>query len=191
MQNNHSRTRALSGTAILTAIVIVLQLLGSFIRFGTCSISLVLIPIVVGAAMYGAWSGAWLGFVFGMVVLFQTDTQFFMGINAFGTILTVLLRGALCGLCAGLVYRALEGVSRYLAVVAAAIVCPVANTGIFLIGCRLFFFDAIREIAGANGYDNVVTFLLIGFVGLNFVFEMVVNIVLSPMIVRLLNIETV
>ena len=188
MQNNHSKTRALTGTAILTAVVIVLQLLGSFIRFGTFSISLVLIPIVVGAAMYGTWSGAWLGFVFSMVVLFQPDTQFFMGISAFGTILTVLVKGTLCGLCAGLVYLAVEQKNRYLAVVLAAIACPVVNTGIFLWGCRLFFFDTIREMAGAKGFDNAGTFLLVGFVGLNFVFEMIVNIVLSPVIVRLLNI---
>ena len=36
--------------AILTALVVVLQLLGQFIHFGVFSISLVLIPIVVGAA---------------------------------------------------------------------------------------------------------------------------------------------
>jgi thiamine transporter ThiT len=49
--------RNLVGTALLTAIVFVLQVLGSFVRFGPFSISLVLVPIVVGAALYGAYSG--------------------------------------------------------------------------------------------------------------------------------------
>ena len=50
-------TRTLTGVAIFTAIVVVLQFLGSFIRFGPFSISLVLVPIVVGAALYGHGAG--------------------------------------------------------------------------------------------------------------------------------------
>ena len=45
--------KKIAGVGLLTALVVVLQLLGSFIKFGTVSISLVLIPIVVGAALYG------------------------------------------------------------------------------------------------------------------------------------------
>ena len=52
------------GTALLTAIVVVLQFLGFFLRFSTFSISLVLMPIVIGAALYGIGTGAWLGLVF-------------------------------------------------------------------------------------------------------------------------------
>ena len=44
----NEKTRIIVGTGILTAIVIVLQSLASGIRFGTFSISLVLVPIVVG-----------------------------------------------------------------------------------------------------------------------------------------------
>lgn len=44
------KIKKMVGLAIFTAIVVVLQLLGSFIKVGSFSISLVLIPIVVGAA---------------------------------------------------------------------------------------------------------------------------------------------
>ena len=50
-------TRTLAGLGLMTAIVIVLQLVGGAIRFGTFSISLVLLPIVVGAALYGRGAG--------------------------------------------------------------------------------------------------------------------------------------
>jgi ferrous iron transport protein B len=70
MENRRISTRTLTGLALFTAIVVVLQYLGSFIRFGTFSISLVLIPIVVGAALYGPAAGAWLGFVFGVTLVF-------------------------------------------------------------------------------------------------------------------------
>ena len=48
MKNSRIDTRTLTGLALFTAIVVVLQFLGSFVRFGPFSISLVLIPIVVG-----------------------------------------------------------------------------------------------------------------------------------------------
>ena len=50
-KNIDVRVRKLTLLALFTAIVIVLQLLGSFIRFGPFSISLVLEPIVIGSAL--------------------------------------------------------------------------------------------------------------------------------------------
>ncbi len=202
MEKKRFDTRTLTGMALLTAVVVILQLLGAFVRFGPFSISLVLIPIVVGAALYGVWAGAWLGFVFGVVVLFQPDTGVFLTINPLGTILVVLLKGALAGLCAGLVYRLLskrgkkddlsskggkkQGVD--LPVIAAAIVCPVVNTGIFLLGCLVFFLPTIREWAAASGFKNVGTYMILGLVGGNFLFELLFNIILSPVIVRLIKV---
>ena len=43
----------LVGTAIVSAAVVVLQLLGSFIKFGTFSVSLVLVPIHQGTSQTG------------------------------------------------------------------------------------------------------------------------------------------
>ena len=181
----NKNTKKLVGVALLTAIVVVLQLLGSFIKFGTFSISLVLIPIVVGTALYGIGAGAWLGLAFGVTVLLSGDAALFLNISVIGTILTVLLKGAGAGALSGVVYKAIERFNKYAATVVAAIVCPVVNTGVFLIGCRIFFFDAIKEMAGDT---NPITFMFVGLVGLNFVFELVVNMVLSPVIVRIVNI---
>ncbi|MBQ2509866.1 MAG: ECF transporter S component, partial [Erysipelotrichaceae bacterium] len=98
----HEKTKNITGIGILMAIVIILQLLGSFIRFGPFSISLVLIPIVVGAALYGPFAGGLLGLTFGVVVLLSGDAAPFLAVNVFGTVLTVLLKGALAGVFAGL-----------------------------------------------------------------------------------------
>ena len=188
MQNNTGKTRKLTGIAIFTAIVIVLQLLGSFIRFGPFSISLVLIPIVVGAAMYGTAAGAWLGFIFGLVVLLSGDAAAFLGVNALGTIITVIAKGTLAGLCAGLVFRALVKTNTYVAVIVSAVVCPVVNTGVFLLGCLLFFMETINGWAAAAGFARAGTYMIVGLVGLNFVFELLVNVILSPVIVRIISI---
>ena len=181
----NTKTQKIVGLGLFTAIVVVLQLLGSFIKFGTVSISLVLVPIVVGAALYGVGAGAWLGAVFGVVVLLQPDTALFLNMSVFGTILTVMVKGILAGVLSGLVYKALESKHKYLGVILSAIVCPLANTGIFLLGCRLFFYDWILENAAGT---NAFVFMITAFVGLNFVIEMAVNLVLSPSIVRIINI---
>ena len=184
----------LAGLGILTAVTIVLQMLGSFIKFGPFSISLTLVPIVVGAALFGPLAGAWLGFVFSMVVLF-TDAQAFLAVSVPGTVLTVLLKGTLAGFLSGLVYVAFrkirfggEKVSVSLGVILAAIVCPVVNTGIFLLGCVVFFLPTIREWGLQAGFENVGTYMIVGFVGLNFLMELLFNVLLSPaieMIVRI------
>lgn len=193
MENNKKtsaqKTRTLVGIALFTAIVVVLQLLGSFIRFGPFSISLVLIPIVVGAAVYGAKSGLWLGFVFGVAVLLSGDAAAFLPINPVGTVITVVLKGAAAGLCAGLVYKALEKKNRYLAVVAAAFVCPIVNTGIFLLGCLCFFMETITVWAENAGLGSSVgTYMIVGLVDGNFLFELAANLVFSPLIVRVIKI---
>ena len=187
--NSQEKTRRLAGLALFTALIVILQLLGSFIRFGPVSVSLVALPIVVGAAVYGSAAGLWLGFVFGMVVLLSGDAAAFFAFSVPGTLITVLLKGVACGGLAGLVYAWLRGKNRTLAAVAAAIVCPVVNTGVFLIGCLLFFMETIGGWADAMGFGaNVGQYMIIGLVGANFLFELLFNVVLSPVIVRLIRI---
>ena len=178
-------TQKLVITAILTALVIILQFMGSFIRFGMFSISLVLIPIVIGAALCGYKAGAWLGFTFGVAVLLSGDAAAFLAIDILGTVITVILKGTLAGLLAGITYKLLENRNRYLAVMAAAVVCPLVNTGVFFLGCIVFFLKAISEwAAGAN----VITYILVGLIGLNFIVEFVVNVIAAPIILRILNV---
>lgn len=187
MSKTKEKTLMLAVMGVLTAIVIVLQALAIGIRFGTFSITLVLIPIVVGAALYGWKAGAWLGFVFGVVVL-MTDAGAFLAVSVPGTVITCILKGVLAGIAAAAVYRLLENKNRWAAILAAAVVCPVVNTGVFLLGCLVFFYDTISEWAAGAGFANVGAYLIIGFVGLNFVVETLINLCLSTVIVRVLSI---
>ncbi len=172
---------------VLTAIVIVLQALAIGIRFGTFSITLVLVPIVVGAALYGWKAGAWLGLVFGAVVL-MTDAAAFLAVSVPGTVVTCLLKGILAGIAAAAVYRLLENKNRWAAILAAAVVCPVVNTGVFLLGCVVFFYDTVSEWAAGAGFANVGVYLIVGFVGINFLVETAINLCLSTVIVRVLSV---
>ena len=185
MSKEQSLKLAIGG--ILTAIVIVLQFIGASIKFGTFSISLILIPVVLGAALCGPIVSAWLGFVFGVVVLISGDASLFLAISVPGTIVTVLLKGTLCGLFAGLVFNVLKSKNMTIATILAAIVAPVTNTGVFLFGCRIFFFDAVREWGVAEGFESVAKYMLVGFVGFNFLFELLTNVVLCPIVVRIIE----
>lgn len=183
----NSKTKKIVGIGLFTAIVVALQLLGGGIKFGIFSISLVLVPIVVGAAVYGWQAGAWLGFAFGVTVLLSGDAAAFLAVDPLATVLVVLVKGTLCGLCSGLMYRLLAKTNRVLAVFFAAVTCPVVNTAIFLLGCQMFFLETITKWASMYGYADAGTYMIFGLAGINFLIELVVNIVLAPVITRIIN----
>ena len=123
----------MTGLAILSAIVVVLQILSNFVKFGPVSITLSLAPI--GAAIYGTGAGAILGFVFSAVVVITGilgwDGGFIMmlmGISPVGLLVTALGKGTLAGWLSGLCYKAIAKKNELAAVICAGIVCPVANT---------------------------------------------------------------
>lgn len=184
----NNKTRTMVGIGLFTAIVVVLQLLGGGIKVGGMfSISLVLIPIVVGAALYGWGAGGWLGFAFGAAVLISGDAAAFLAVNPLATVLVVLAKGLCCGLAAGLVYKLLARWNAFAAVVAAAVCCPIVNTGIFLLGCKLFFYDTVALWAEGLGFANATAYMFLGLAGINFLVELAVNILLAPLIVRLVK----
>ena len=192
MQTNNKgrmQTERLVLMALLTALTAVLAYFGGFIKIGgLASISLTLIPVVLGSALCGPKAGAWLGGVAGAVFFITADAAFWFGLSIPGTVITVMVKGIVAGLCAGLTYKVLEKFNRYVAVLVSAIVCPIVNTGIFLIGCLIFFMDTVNGGAAGEGM-SVFGYLIVFFVGLNFVFELLVNIILSPAILRIINIK--
>ena len=170
--------------ALLMAMVVVLQLLSAVIPpVGGFSISLVLIPIVLGAAVYGIRAGALLGATFGVIVIINCVTGADAGgamvfqANPVLCVLVVMSKGILAGMASGAVYRLLHKVNPYLAMLVAAIVCPIVNTGVF-IGCMLLFF--IDVLAAWAGGGDVLGFIISGLVLANFVPELIINVVFSP-----------
>jgi len=186
----NEKTRRLTGLALLTAIIIVLQVVASFVKFGPFSITLALAPIIIGAALYGASAGAWLGGVFGVVVFIACVAGWDVGgnilftANPFLTGILCIVKGALAGLVAGVAFRAIEGCSPMAASITAGVLCPVVNTGIFCIGLSLFFHDTL--VAWAGGTD-LVYYIIFGLTGVNFLLELAINLVLSTVIVRVVG----
>ena len=174
----------MTALALLIALIVVLQSLGGMIPpIGGFTISLVLIPIVRGAALYGPEAGALLGAAFGVLVIIGcvngTDVggQMVFQANPLMCIAVVGGKSILCGLASGWVYKLLHKKNAYIAMLCAAIVCPVVNTGTF-VTCMLLFFKPVLS-AWAGGTD-VVAYVLTGLVLCNFVPEMILNVIFSP-----------
>ena len=180
-------TQELVYVSIFTALVIVLQCLASFVfpKIGV-SLNLSLVPIALSAAYCKKWCGAWLGFVSAFIILFDPTTVAFLTFNAPATIFLVILKGTASGLVGALVYSALKNYNKYLAVIITALVVPIVNTGIFFVGCFVFFYELIQGWAVDS---SVIYFVIVVMIGTNFLIEGGVNLVLSPTVLRLLNIK--
>ncbi len=189
--NTKTGSYRLASLGILTAFVIVLQVFTTFVHFGPFSITLALVPIVVGAAMFGAGAGAYLGAVFSVVVVIMSmtggDPGGFMvwGANPLMCIVLCMLKGTLAGFEAGVHYTALESKNKIVATVVAALVSPIVNTGLFVLGMMIFFKDTLAAWAGDT---DILLYIIFGLTGVNFLIEVGVNLVLSPVVVQIIDI---
>ena len=189
---NSDNTKRLTGIAIFSAIIILLQLFATFVKFGPVSITLTLVPIVVGAAVYGIGAGAFLGGVFGAVVLvacifgWDVGGNILWAANPLITALLCFIKGIAAGFLSGLVYVLIAKKNSYIAAILAAVICPVINTGIFCAAMVLFYNDILTEWAAGT---PALSFIIFGLVGINVVIELSINVVLSPIIARVIKIK--
>lgn len=187
-----SRTRRLASLALLTSLILILQAACTvLLHLGLFPVTLALIPIVVGAAMYGPAAGAYLGGVFGVVVFLTAvlglDPNGYVLFSARPLMTAVLdlLKGVLAGGVSGLVYAALGRKAPVAGGIAASLAAPVVNTGVFAVGLALFYPEVLRQWGGGS---NLVYGAVLLIVGVNFFFELVANAVLSTVVIRVLGI---
>ena len=188
--------RKLVFTAIFAAIVVVLQLFVSIPLGPMFTITLTLVPVMLGAILFGPSSGAILGGVFGIVVAIQVSTgaagpasSMMLAQAPITTIVLCILKGAVAGLVSGLIYKAIMKLKKpRLAVILSAVSCPIVNTSIFCLGLTVFYNNLLHQWTIGEGYANAFTFIMLGMVGLNFVIEFAVNVLLIPVALRMIKI---
>ena len=180
----NQKIKRMAAVARLMALVLVMQFVSGLIPpVGGVSISLVLIPVVLGSALYGPGVGALLGGTFGVIVFIYCVTGADPGgamvfqANPVLCFLVVMAKGMLAGLASGWVYRLLKCKNTYLAMLCAAIICPVINTGVFVMCMLTFFKDVLSAWAGGG---DLLAYILTGLVVANFLPEMIINVVFSP-----------
>ncbi len=189
--NKKMDTRKMVLGAVLTALVVILEVISASLgKAGMFRFTFALVPMAIGAATCGIGISVWLGFVFGLAVLLTGDAAAFLVVNPLATVFVVIAKGMATGFFAGLSYRLLEKNEKTVAAIVAALVCPIANTGVFLLGCLAFFMDTLATWAEGFGFGgNVAGYMIFGLVGLNFLIELGTNMVLCPVIVRLLAVR--
>lgn len=180
--------------ALLVAVIILMAFTPiGYIRTGVLSLTLLVVPVAVGAILLGPAGGAILGGVFGITSFIQCFGMdpfgtTLLGINPWATFLVCVPTRILAGWAAGLVFAAMRKNKRAgvkeAAYYVANLACPLCNTLLFMTTLCLCFFqtDYIQEFAEGR---NVFLFAVI-FVGINGLVEAVVCFVLGSLISRTL-----
>ena len=182
--HNVKLIRKMTGTAMLTALIFIFQLIGNYISIQGVSINLALLPIAIGAIMYGPWVGFFLGVVNGILVL--PGSALFFEMSIMGTILTCIIKTGTAGFVAGWVFKLFKGKARIPGMFISALLVPIINTGLFLVAASTIFRPGLKELLGATN-ENFGVVLFSAFIGINFIFEVVSTILLSPSIVMVIK----
>ena len=181
-----------SAYGLFAAIVVVLQVIATFVKFGPVNITLALAPIIFGAALYGRRFGAFVGTVLGVVIsvlgAFGLDGGFVLMLAQYHPVIIFLvatLKTTFAGYFAGLIYELIAKKNTLAAVIASGIVCPVVNTGLFVAAMLIFFNEALISMAGGT---EVMSFIIFGLTGVNFLVELGVNLILATAITRVIKV---
>lgn len=186
---NKNKIKKIVGISVLLALVISLQLISNYITIGSISITLALIPIAMGAILYGPLTGMFLGIAMGIMVLVAPSTAIFFGVNAIYTIFICLFKSALAGFVAGMVFKGFIKLAKnnekktrfyYIGIITSSILVPIINTLAFVIGAPFGF----KELF--NNYKVVISAVFTT----NFLIEFLVSAILSPSLNHLVRVLT-
>jgi uncharacterized membrane protein len=175
MQTRSKKTLWLVQTAILAAILLVLALTPiGYLKIGVVSLTLLTIPVVIGAIAVGPLSGAVLGAVFGLTSFYQCFGMdpfgaFLLSQNPILTFINCVVPRVLVGLIVGLVFQfiAKRGQVPVYVYAFCAFLGSVLNTAFFL-GALVLFFGNL-EFAGTT-----ITAIAISLISINALIEAVV-----------------
>lgn len=184
MKNRSFSARRLAVLALLAALLAIVAFLP--IRIGVVEITLSMIPVAIGASLYGIYGGTLLGTVFGIISFLQC-----LGYSPFGatllsislplTMLMCIPTRTAAGFIAGLVSALLKKHNHKTAsVIAASVLAPICNT-VFFTGVMLLSFwntDYIQGLAAALG-TKVPFLFAAAFIGINGLIEIIVGIAVA------------
>ena len=171
-KKHYFNTKMIATTGILVGIEILLQIIGNYINPGFANINLSLIPIVIGAVLYGPVVGGFLGLVCGVMVIISPSTmQIFFSASPVGTILACVLKTTVAGVAAGLVVKLFKGEKKIYGVIIFA----------------LIFFMPLLQSMISETMPNIAAALFVGMIGINFILEVISTVILAPSLYKILE----
>lgn len=190
--NMSAKTLKMIQLALLTAIIVLMAFTPvGFIRTPGLEITLIGIPVVVGAVLLGPSGGAILGAVFGLCSFLQCFGMspfgaVLLGINPFWTFVVCFVSRTLMGWLSALIFKGLRKVdkTRFFSFLAACLGGALLNTILFMSALMLFFGQS-EYILSMQGSMNVFAFVL-AFVGVNGLIEAIVCAVVGTAISKAL-----
>lgn len=182
-ENRQSLSR-MTGLAVLCAIVFLLTYLSTLIKFGPFSVTLSLVPFVIACCLYGYLGAAVIGTTFSLAIyLIDPTAVYLMSLSFFSSLLVIWVRSLLAGAGTVAVYHLFSGKKQSFAVLAAAAVCPILNTGFFLLGMFLCYRPILESWSGSSAVLKIILYMT----GFNFLFEFFVNLILSSAVERIIR----
>lgn len=180
MSKSKFATKYLVEMALLVAIILIMAFTPiGYIRTAGLEITLIVVPVAVGAVTLGPKAGAVLGGVFGITSFIQCFGMspfgtVLLGINPLLTFLVCVPTRVLVGWLTGIIYQGLRKtkIPSGIAVTVANLCCPLLNTALFMGTMVLCFYgtDYIQSFVSAMGVSNAFLFI-IAFVGMNGLIE--------------------
>ncbi|MBQ1478362.1 MAG: ECF transporter S component [Erysipelotrichaceae bacterium] len=176
----NDKTKRVVTLSMFTALVIVLQVVATFVNFGGFPITLTLVPIIIAGAVYGIPVGAFMGLTFGVVVALMVvvgadpSGATLLSLHPVITISACILKGILAGAVSAAIYHGLKEKNEKLAIILAAAAAPIVNTGTLYIALILFFDATFAAMLGA-------------FMSVNFLIELAINIIIAPSLLRVVH----
>lgn len=170
----------LTTITMFACLVVILQVVATFINFGSFPITLTLVPIIVAGAMFGVGVGALMGTIFGIVVAIMVITgadpsgAAMLAMHPVITVSACVLKGTFCGAIGAAVYQALKDENQKLAIVLAAAITPIINT--LTLALTIIFF-----------FGGTFATLIVLFITINFLIELLIDVLLAPGLLGIIN----
>lgn len=194
-KSNFFTARNVALLGILIALVIVLQLFASAIPMFGVTLNFSLIPIAFAGILLGWLGGAIVGFSCGLVVFItmavlgqEPSTAYLFQTNPFILTLMCIGKTTLAGVVSGLLYKVFSKKNLFLAICISAIVIPIVNSGVYMLGIVLMKESAVQFMGLNSSSAGLVFSVVFGLIWLNFVLELAINAIFIPAFYRVIKV---
>lgn len=179
--------KSVMGLAVFALIIVVMAFTpAGFLKIGNLEASFLVVPVAIGAILLGPTNGAVLGLVMGVVSFAQCFGASDMGsalfgVSAINTFLLCVIPRVICGWMAGVFYDLLSKIDKtgFVPQIAAAVVCPLFNFILFMLGLSLLFGQTpyLLNLQTQMNASGIGFYFALG--GMNLLYELLASLVLT------------
>lgn len=179
--------KSVMGLAVFALIIVVMAFTpAGFLKTGNLEASFLVVPVAIGAILLGPTNGAVLGLVMGVVSFAQCFGASDMGsalfgVSAINTFLLCVIPRVICGWMAGVFYDLLSKIDKtgFVPQIAAAVVCPLFNFILFMLGLSLLFGQTpyLLNLQTQMNASGIGFYFALG--GMNLLYELLASVVLT------------